>query len=163
MNQHKKLRRDLLKILSSIPVGLTVGCSPDQPDSIDRVSPTADDSALGVLVKSIGYWTQEDSAQATAFTARLIASPSGQYYLDEGASLVTSIIGKLPDAIIDNDRIDLSAFTGPERELLLRFIQQFYSYLEVRNEVAGEPVFGKCQADPLFYTRISERPVDDRR
>ena len=154
MNQQRRVRRDLLKILGSIPVGLAVGCSPKQPDSFDSGSATADDTAVSVLVKSIGHWTEKDAAQAAAFTDRLIASPSGQFYLSEGASLVTGIAQKL-GATATSSSIDLAAFSTDEKEVLLRFIQQFYSYLEIRNQLAGEPVFGECQAAPLFYTRLT--------
>jgi len=154
MNKRQKVRRDLLKILGSIPVGLAVGCSPKEPDAFNARSVGTGDAAVGVLAKSVGHWTEKEATQAAAFTDRLIASPGGQFYLGEGASLVTGIAQKL-GATSASSSIDLTAFSGDEKEVLLRFIQQFYSYLEIRNQLCGEPVFGECQADPLYYTRLT--------
>lgn len=154
MNQNQKVRRDLLKILGSIPLGLTVSCSPKPPDSVDAVPPATNNSTVGVLVRSLGHWPDSDAAQAAAFTDRLITSPGGEHYTGDGASLVTAIARKLGDAATQRS-IELAAFTVDERELLLRFVQQFFSYLEIRNQISGEPVFGECQADPLFYTRLT--------
>ena len=161
VNDHRKTRRDMLKILGSVPISFVLGCSDEQPETPAGPSATAGNSALGDVVASIGHWTENREVLAVAFADRLLLSPSGKQYLGEVASLITRIANKLPQAAKNPDSIDLAVFTSTERDLLLRFVGRFYSYLEVRNQVYEEPVFGECQADPLFYTglkRNSRKP-----
>jgi len=154
MNDHREVRRNLLKILGSIPLTLSLGCSPEQADTADSGLQASATAGVQDLVAGVGHWPATQKNRIADFADRLLTAPGGREYFEQAASVVERIAAKLPGAMTDRDGIDLNAFTTVERELLLRFVRQFYSYLEVRNQVSGEPSFGECQTDPLFYTRL---------
>ncbi len=67
--------------------------------------------------------------------------------------MIKKIAARIPNNSIGLGKIDLGDFPEEERTVLIQFVQQLYSNLEIRNITTGEPVFGMCQTDNLFYTK----------
>jgi hypothetical protein len=49
--------------------------------------------------------------------------------------------------------IDLAILTTQEREFVIQLVQQLYSLIEIRFDIASEPRWGVCLGERTRYTR----------
>lgn len=152
--RHDAARRRLLKVLSALPLGLSLGRATAQEEPAGIVALA---EAIHLLIARLGPFGPQRSAMIDDLAARFMASPpGGQLMADGGAALILRIAGQLPAAEGQLARLDLTALDEPARAWTLAFVRQLYSFLEVRNRVAGQPVFGQCLGDGREYTRPPE-------
>lgn len=154
MKKQNNNRRDFLKILTVLPVGFFIGCSPGQQESETKSNLLSSEESLKKLIVLIGPWTISEKEEAEGFALRFIkASNNTSPYLPESSGLIQSILSKVNFESGEFKEINLRKFSDEERELLLQLVQQLHSYLELRNYISKEPKFGECQTDNLFYTK----------
>ena len=144
-------RRDFLKFLSLLPLGFIFGCKSDSWDSDVPITKLDREESFKKLIIAFGPWSSKEKAKAEDFAERFVsASANTASYSSE---MIMKIAGRIPDISVELKKVDLSIFPQNERKDLLKFVQQLYSYLEIRNIIVGEPVFGLCQVDKNFYTK----------
>jgi len=151
MNRMNYSRRDFLKFLSLLPIGFVFGCRSENWDSEDTREQLETEESFKKLILAFGPWSSNQKAEAESFAERFVAASGNTDPYPGG--LIQKIAGRIPDSSTGLKKIDLSNFPEDERKLLIQFVQQLHSYLEIRNIIAGEPIFGVCQADNLFYTK----------
>jgi len=147
-------RRELLKVLLTLPVGLTVGCDLGGPDSADRSPLLSPEESLTRLIQLLGPWSESERRATERFAERFLAS---QYavgnFLPGSSELIRSLAGRFPADAIGFREVDLNGLPPEERELLLTLVKQLYSFVEVRFLVSGEPPWGECPEDRLRHTQ----------
>jgi hypothetical protein len=144
-------RRDFLKFLSLLPIGFVFGCRSDSWDTDAPITKLDTKESFKKLIVAFGPWSSDKKAKAEDFAKRFVtASINTAPYNGE---MIKKIAGRVPDNSIGLKKIDLTIFPDNERKTLIKFIQQLYSYLEIRNFTVGEPEFGLCQVDKNFYTK----------
>lgn len=151
MNKLKYSRRDFLKFLSLLPIGFMFGCGSDSSDSDENGEQLETEKSFKKLILAFGPWSSNQKAEAENFAERFVAASGNTDPYPDG--LIQKIAARFPDNSIGLKKIDLGNFPEGERKLLIQFVQQLHNYLEIRNIIAGEPVFGMCQADNLYYTK----------
>jgi len=144
-------RRDFLKFLSLLPIGFMFGCGSESEDGEETSEQLETEESFKKLILALGPWSSNQKAEAENFAERFVAASGNTDPYPDG--LIQKIAGRIPDRSIKLKKIDLGNFPEGERKLLIQFVQQLYSYLEIRNIITGEPVFGMCQADNLYYTK----------
>jgi len=150
---HDLERRELLKLLVTLPVGLTVGCQLGGPESADRSTLLSPEESLSRLIQLLGPWPEAERRAAERFAERFLAAPHAVGpYLPGSSELVQSLAGRFPAEVFGIQEIVLEDLSPPERELLLNLVRQIYSLIEVRFHVAGEPAWGLCPEDRLRHT-----------
>jgi hypothetical protein len=122
------------------------------PDQGTKLSP---ESSLKKLIFLIGPWTLEDKLIAEDFVARFLKAKHiiGKY-LPKSAKLIQNLAGHFPDNIWAIDVINLSDIAKEEQELLTNLGKQLYNLVEVRYYVRNEPLWGQCQGNAMWHTRI---------
>ena len=148
MSLHRDVRRWLLKVLAALPVGVVLGCGrgPDEKFDVQE--------AVQILMARLGPFPENRPEEIADLSTRYLESPAGKKLIADGSDLLLRIAGQLSRGSDQLATLNLRAFSALERQWLLDFVRQLYSFLEIRNRVCGEPIFGECQADPLFYTRL---------
>ena len=144
-------RRNFLKFLSLLPLGFVFGCKSDSWDSDVPITQLDTQGSFKKLIVAFGPWSSDEKAKAGDFAKRFV-SASGNTVPYSG-EMIKKIAGRIPDGSVGLKKIDLTIFPDDERKILVQFVQQLYSYLEVRNYTVGEPEFGLCQVDKNFYTK----------
>lgn len=156
--EHDLQRRELLKLLVALPVGLTVGCKAGGPAALDPSTFLSPEESLGKLVQLLGPWTEAEGTAGERFAERFLAAPhAAGLYLPDSAELVQSLASRFSSEGTRPQEIDLDSLPPEEQELLLGLVKQLYSLVEVRFHVAGEPPWGQCPEDRLLHTLA---PVD---
>ncbi len=147
-------RRELIKLLVSLPIGLAVGCDTEQRKSDTGAPLLSPEESLRKLVLVLGPWSTSDKEEADDFAQRFLKAghASGQY-LAEASELVQNLASRFPAETMAMDEIDLRNLPAKERELLTRLTSQLYSFIEVRFYVSNEPSWGLCQGDNTWHTR----------
>ena len=88
---HDLQRRELLKLLVALPVGLTVGCKAGGPAAVDPSTFLSPEESLGKLVQLLGPWTEAEGTTAERFAERFLAAPHAVGpYLPDSAELLHS-------------------------------------------------------------------------
>ncbi len=143
-------RRDFLKFLSLLPVGFMFGCGKES-DSEETREQSETKESFKKLVLALGPWSSNQKAEAENFAERFVTASANTDPYSDG--LIKKIARRIRDNSIGLKKIDLGNFPKDERTVLIQFVQQLYSYLEIRNIITGEPIFGMCQTDNLYYTK----------
>lgn len=141
-------RRDFLKFLSLLPIGFMFGCRSESENAMEQLETEA---SFKKLILALGPWSSNQKAEAENFAERFVAASANTDPYPDG--LIQKIATRIPDNSIGLKKIDLGNFPNDERKLLIQFVQQLHNYLEIRNIITGEPVFGMCQTDNLYYTK----------
>jgi hypothetical protein len=154
MNKHDVERRELLRLLAALPVGLTVGCDWNGDEvgvSGDLLGP---EDSLKRLILVLGPWSEEERRRAESFADRFIAAPhAGGALLADAAEELRSLAARFGADGMQVAEIRVEELSESESEVLLALVKQLYSLVEVRFLVSGEPAWGECQDDPLMHTR----------
>jgi hypothetical protein len=143
-------RRDFLKFLSLLPVGFMFGCKGDS-DREEITERLETKESFKKLILALGPWSSNQKVEAENFAERFVAASGNTDPYPVG--LINKIATRIPDNSIRLKKIDLGNFPKDERKLLIQFVQQLHNFLEIRNIITGEPVFGMCQTDNVFYTK----------
>jgi len=143
-------RRDFLKFLSLLPIGFMFGCG-SESDREETTEQLETKESFKKLILALGPWSSNQKAEAENFAKRFVAASGNTDPYPEG--LINEIASRIPNNSIGLKKIDLGTFPKDERKLLIQFVQQLHNYLEIRNIITGEPVFGMCQTDNLYYTK----------
>jgi hypothetical protein len=143
-------RREFIKVMMSLPLGYyAAGCA------VDSGTPTQE--SLGKLVLALGPWSEGDRERAEEFAARFLAAEQiVGLYLPESQGAIESLAGRIPDGSMAIGELDLSALSTEEREFAVTFVQQLYSFIEVRFDISKEPRWGECLGDRTRYTQVPE-------
>ena len=154
MKDHDPKRRELLVLLTSLPVGFVIGCEAE-PRRLPAVAPVlSPEDSLRKLILLIGPWSETDKREAEDFARRFLAAKDGGgAYLPGSGELVQGLASRFPGGTMAVGKVDLRGLPAAERELLVNLVKQFYSLVEVRFRVSNEPPFGECQEDWLRHTR----------
>jgi len=147
MSAREWKRREFIKVLMSMPVGYyAAGCAPGS----DATAP----DPLGVLVLALGPWSEGQRERAEEFTQRFLAAEQvvGLYRPDSDGA-IESIAARFPDGAMAVADLDLTTFSAEEREFVVPFVQQLYSFIEVRFDIANEPRWGECLGERTRYTQ----------
>jgi len=153
MKELLKSRRKFIKVLTALPVGIVIGCSPETQDYNAQVLMSPEDS-IKKLIIILGPWPAEEKWKAENFANRFLSAPHNTSpYLPQSSELIQNLARRFPSESASLKEIDLSKLLQEEQQLLIQFVQQLYSYLEIRNIISKEPYFGECQVDNLFYTK----------
>lgn len=166
MNEEWDLeRRELLRLLLTLPLGAAVACRIESPESAGRSALVSPEESLSKLIQAVGPWSAEQSMEAERFTKRFLAAQHlASPYLAGSSELIQSLASRFPADAIGLGEVDLGTLPFEERELLLAVVKQLYSLVEIRFLVAGEPQWGVCPEDRLRHTRPPEpvQPLDLR-
>ena len=147
-------RRELLKLLLTLPVGLTVGCEFGGPESADRSPLLSPEESLTRLIQLLGPWSESERRATERFAERfLTAQHAVGPFLPDSIELVQSLASWFPADAIGFREVDLNGLPQEERDLLLTLVKQLYSFVEVRFLVSGEPPWGECPEDRLRHTQ----------
>jgi len=148
-------RREFLKVLIALPGWFMLACNGEErQESGVQIDSRSSEEAIKKLVILLGSWSASEKKEAEDFANRFIAASNNTNpHLSKSGTLIQSIAGRLSTESGNLNEIDLKKFPEEERQLLIQFVQQLYSYLELRNRICGEPKFGECQTDKIFYTR----------
>jgi hypothetical protein len=139
-------RREFVKVLMSLPLGYVTACAVE-------AKPVAQDS-LAKLVLALGPWPEAERERAEEFTRRFLAAERlVGFYLPDSAEVIQRVAGRLPDDAMSLSRIDLATLTTQEREFVIQLVQQLYSLIEMRFDIANEPRWGVCLGERTRYTR----------
>lgn len=151
--EHDLERRELLKILVNLPLGLAVGCKLGGPESAGSAPAATSVEPLSRLIQVLGPWPETERRAAERFAERFLAAPHlvGPFLPDSG-ELAQRLAARFPAEAFGVAEIDLEDVPADERELLLNLTRQIYSLVEVRFDIAGEPPWGECPADRRRHT-----------
>jgi hypothetical protein len=139
-------RREFISVLLSLPIGYTLGCTGKSGASAQK--------ALGKLVLALGPWSNADREQADEFAARFLAAEQlVGLYLPKWNAAIESLARRFPDGAMSVGEVDLAALSADERVFAVQFVQQLYSLIEVRFEIANEPRWGQCLGERTRYTQ----------
>jgi len=142
-------RREFISVLLSLPLGYTLGCT------IKSGSPAQE--ALGKLVLALGPWSNADRERADEFVRRFLAAEQHVgLYLPKWNGAIESLARRFPDGAMSVGVVDLSALSTQEREFAVQFVQELYSLIEVRFEIAHEPRWGQCLGERTRHTQAPE-------
>jgi hypothetical protein len=151
--EHDLERRELLRILVTLPVGLAVGCKLGDPESADLSNLSSPEESLRHLIQVLGPWPEAERQAAERFAERFLAAPHAVApFLPDSGELVQSLAARFPAGVFAVPEIVLEDLPPSERELMLSLTQYLYSLVEVRFHVAGEPAWGLCPEDRLRHT-----------
>ena len=147
MSGNEWKRREFIKVLMSLPVGYyAAGCAVGS-------DATAQDP-LGKLVLALGPWSDGDRERAEEFAGRFLAADQiVGLYLPESRGAIESLAARFPDGAMAIDELDLSSLSMEERDFAVPFVQQLYSFIEVRFDIANEPRWGECLGERTRYTQ----------
>jgi hypothetical protein len=150
MNGREWKRREFVKAMMSLPLGYyAAGCAVD--------SGTPAQEPLAKLVLALGPWSDGDRERAEEFAGRFLAAEQiVGLYLPESRAAIESLASRFPDGAMAVGELDLSALSKEEREFAVPFVQQLYSFIEVRFDIANEPRWGDCLGDRTRYTQVPE-------
>lgn len=148
-------RREFLKALIALPGWFVLACNGEERQETGvHIDSRSSEEAIKKLVILLGPWSASEKEEAENFANRFIAASNNTNpYLPKSGELIQSVASRLSTRSGNLNEIDLKEFPGEERQLLIQFVQQLYSYLELRNRICKEPQFGECQIDKIFYTR----------
>jgi len=147
-------RREVLKVLLTLPVGLTVGCELGGPESADSLPLPSPEDSLTRLIQLLGPWSEAESGATERFAERYLTAQHAVGTLFPGSSeLIRSLASRFPADAIGVREVDLNGLPPEERELLLTLVKQLYNFVEVRFLVSGEPPWGECPEDRLHHTQ----------
>jgi hypothetical protein len=140
-------RREFIKVLMSLPVGYyAAGCAVD--------SGTTAQDPLGKLVLALGPWSDGERERAEEFVGRFLAAEQiVGLYLPESRDAIESLSARYPDDAMAVGELDLASLSEAEREFVVPFVQQLYSLIEVRFDIANEPRWGECLGERTRYTQ----------
>ncbi len=143
-------RREFIKVMISLPLGYyAVGCAGE--------SGTQAQAALAKLVLALGPWSDGERERAEEFVGRFLAAEQiVGLYLPESREVIENLAGRIPDGAMAVGELDLSALSREERELVVPFVQQLYSFIEVRFDISNEPRWGECLGERTRYTQVPE-------
>ncbi len=155
MKRHEIQRRELLRLLASLPIGLAIGCETGGPVAPARVAALGPRDSLKKLILLLGPWPAADSSAADDFARRFLAAEAvAGPYLTGSGDLLQSLAGRFPDDAMSLGEVDLGSLPPEERDLLISLAKQLYSFVEVRLLLSGDRPYGQCQGDPLRHTRV---------
>jgi hypothetical protein len=153
-------RRELLRLLASLPVGLAVGSDLEQEAAAEAALTSAEES-LAALIRLLGPWPDSERRVAERFARRFLEAPHAVApYLPDAAEVGQSLARRFRGEPSALKEVDLRELPDAERELLLRLVKQLYSFIEVRFLVAGDPPYGECQSDRMLHTRAPGTRVE---
>ncbi len=156
-------RREVLRLLLSLPVGMTVGCDLESRESANRTSLPSPEESLTRLIQMLGPWSGEEEKAAERFGERYLAAQHAVgTFLPGSSELIRSLASRFPADAIGFREVDLNGLALEERELLVTLVKQLYSFIEVRFVVSGEPPWGECPEDRLRHTHAPVGRVDSR-
>jgi hypothetical protein len=154
MKRHEIERRELLRLLASLPIGLAIGCGTGESIAPARGAPLSPRDSLRKLVLLLGPWSDTDRGAADDFVRRFLAAePVADPYLTGSAALLQSLASRFPDGTMALQEVDLGSLPPEDRDLLIALAKQLYSFVEVRFLLSGDRPYGQCQGDPLRHTR----------
>jgi hypothetical protein len=147
MSGHEWKRREFLKVLMSLPVGYyAAGCAVD--------SGTTTQDPLGKLVIALGPWSEGERERAEEFAGRFLAAEQVVgLYLPDSSGAIESLAGRFPDGAMAVGELNMSSLSEEEREFVMPFVQQLYSFIEVRFDIVNEPRWGECLGERTRYTQ----------
>jgi len=155
--RHSEARRRLLKALSALPLGWALGGPADASARAAAAGVESLAAAINLLIARLGPFAAGQEEMIDGLAARFVESPAGsQLVTDGGVALIAGVARRLPAIGGQLATLDLAALDEPARAWTLAFIRQLYSFLEVRNRVARQPVFGECLGQGGDYTRPPE-------
>jgi len=139
-------RREFIKVLMSLPLGYAVGCA------VESRSPAQE--SVRKLVLALGPWSDGDRERAEEFAGRFLAAEQiVGLYLPESRDAIESLAGRFSDGAMAVGELHLSSWSTEEREFAVPFVQQLYSFIEVRFDIANEPRWGECLGERTRYTQ----------
>ncbi len=109
------------------------------------------------LIFLIGPWTFKEKSVAEDFAVRFLKAGHINQYLPKSAKLVQSLAGRFPDNTWAVDNVNLKNIPKEEKELLVGLTKQLYSFVEVRFYVSNEPIWGQCQGDVNWQTKVPKQ------
>ena len=147
-------RRELIKLLISLPIGIAVGCDSEQQESAIHTPLLNPEESLKKLTLLFGPWSATHKRTAERFANRFLkAQHAVSPYLPESSELVQRLASRFPAEAIALREINVRNLPAKERELFLKLVGQLYSFIEVRFLVCNEPQYGSCQTDRMMHTR----------
>ncbi len=148
MSGHEWKRREFIKVMMSLPLGYyVVGCSAD--------AGAPGEKPLGKLVLALGPWSDDERERAEEFTARFLAAEQiVGLYLPESESAIESLARRFADGAMAVGELDLASLSAEERDFVVPFVQQLYSFIEVRFDISNEPRWGECLGERTRYTQV---------
>lgn len=139
-------RREFVKVLMSLPLGYALGCTLFERTPVQE--------SLGKLVLALGPWTIDDRERAEEFVERFLAAEHlVGLYLPEWNGAILTLARRFPDGAMAVREVDLAALSAEEREFAVQLVQQLYSLIEVRFDIANEPRWGECLGERRRYTQ----------
>lgn len=158
MKRHEIERRELLRLLASLPIGLAIGCETGGPIAPARVAALGPRDSLKKLILLLGPWSEADRDAGDDFVRRFLAAESlAGPYLTGSAEVLRSLASRFPDETMAVGEVDLASLPPEERDLLVSLAKQLYSFVEIRFLLSGDPPYGQCQGDPLRHTRAPDQ------
>ncbi len=143
-------RREFVKVMMSLPLGYALGCGVESRE--------AERDSLGKLVLALGPWPDGDRERAEEFVKRFLAAEQlVGLYLPESGVVIQSLARRFPAGAMSVRELDLAVLSAEEREFAVLLVQQLYSLIEVRFDIANEPRWGQCLGDRTRYTQSPER------
>jgi len=154
-------RRQSLKIILSVPVGIIVGYNSKLIAGADKVVNISSAQALKKLIILFGPWSIKQKQEAEDFANRFIkARHLAKPFLGESVMLLQSIAKHFSDKDPALKEINLEEFSAKEQHLLSQLVSQLYGLREVRYLAANQQPYGVCLPDPKSYVN-SPSPQDN--
>lgn len=146
-------RRQVIRFLISLPIGLSIGCSSDEKQTQLQVARLSPEASLKKLLLLIGPWSPSERREADDFARRFLASEHTVSPHIASAETVQDLAARFPDEAMGMRELDLGYLSEEEREILLVLVKQLYSSVEVRFMLSGQPPEGQCQGDATIHIR----------
>ncbi|NIO06425.1 MAG: hypothetical protein GTO13_23285 [Proteobacteria bacterium] len=154
MKNYDLKRRQFLRLLMSLPVGLVIGCDLRPYESLVYARTLTPEESLRKLILLLGPWSATDREKAEDFVRRFLrAKHNIDPYLPVSSELVQSLASRFPDGTLAIKEIVLQSLPTKEKELLMNMVKHLYSLIDVRSEVSEWPPWGECLTDETWHTR----------
>jgi hypothetical protein len=148
-------RREFLKLLSSLPIVIVVGCGSEGEKAAVKGPLLSPEESLKKLIGILGPWSTQEEAQD--FADRFVNSAhAATMNLTESGEAIQTLAARFSDDSRAARKIGLGDLPPPEKDLLLALVKQLYSFTEVRFVVCKEPQAGQCQGDISWHTKAPQ-------
>jgi hypothetical protein len=146
-------RREFLKLLSSLPVAIAIGCGSEGEKAAVKGTPLSPDESLKKLIRVLGPWSSQEKAQD--FAVRFVESAHvDAFHLSDSGEAIQALATRFGDDLLAVNKVDLEDLSAAEKDFVLSLAKQIYSLTEVRFVVCKEPQAGECQGDISWHTKV---------
>ena len=154
MSTYESDRRRLLRVLLSLPVGYTAGCSNVTDNSLSGPAELSPEESLSALILLLGPWPDPAGRVGERFVERFLAAPHlvGKF-LPDSSGVVQRVARRFGDVPTPLMEVDLLPLAADEHTLLVKLARELYSLTEIQRLAANQPPYGECQTDGTWHTR----------